>query len=95
MTLQMYAARKGWPLEHVEVRLSHRRVHARDCEECEGREGYLDLIEKQIVVAGGLTDEQVRRLAEIAEKCPVNKTLHATVQTRQTIRCAGPGAGSE
>src|SRR5688500_17605534 len=62
MTLLMYARRKGWPLEGVEVRLCHQRIHARDCAECERQEGYLDHVEKEIAVSGALTDEQVRRL---------------------------------
>jgi putative redox protein len=94
ITLTMYAQRKGWPLEQVEVRLSHERVHANDCADCEEREGYLDVIEKEIVVGGELSDEQVTRLGEIAEKCPVNRTLHATVHTRQKIRRAGESAGA-
>lgn len=89
MTLQMYARRKKWPLESVEVRLSHSRIHARDCEDCEQKEGYLDRVEKQITVAGPLTAEQVSRLGEIAEMCPVNRTLHQTVHTVQTIRLMG------
>lgn len=89
MTLQMYARRKGWPLENVEVRLIHDRIHAADCGDCEQREGYIDHVEKRIVVSGPLTPEQVQRLGEIAELCPVNKTLHASVHTQQTIRCAG------
>ena len=92
MTLQIYARRKGWPLEAVETTLFHDRIHARDCEECEQREGYLEQIRKEIVLAGPLSDEQVSRLAEIAERCPVNRTLHASVRTTQLTRRAGePG----
>jgi uncharacterized OsmC-like protein len=89
MTLLLYAGRKQWPLEHVEVRLTHNRIHAKDCAECEQQEGYLDHIEKEIVVSGSLSDEQVRRLGEIAEKCPVNRTLHASIHTTQKIRRVG------
>lgn len=88
MTLQLYARRKRWPLETVEVRLQHQRIHARDCADCEQKDAYLDHIDKQIVVSGPLTEEQVGRLAEIAEKCPVNRTLHQSVHTSQTIRLA-------
>ena len=88
MTLLMYARRKEWPLESVEVRLTHNRIHARDCAECEQREGYLDHVAKEIVVAGSLSDDQVTRLGEIAEKCPVNRTLLASVHTTQKIRRA-------
>lgn len=89
MTLLIYARRKGWPLEKVEVRLTHSRIHARDCEECEQEDGYLDHVEKEITVAGPLTAQQVTRLGEIAEICPVNRTLHQTVHTVQTIRLMG------
>lgn len=88
ITLRMYAERRQLPLEHIEVRLRHCRVHAADCAECEQKEGYLDRIEKEIVVGGPLSEEQVQRLGEIAEKCPVNRTLHAGVQTTQSIRRA-------
>jgi putative redox protein len=89
MTLQMYARRKGWPLEHVEVRLKHDRIHARDCAECEEKEGYLDRVEKHIAVSGPLTQEQVKRLGEIAEMCPVNRTLHKPLHTTMEIHLAG------
>ena len=89
MTLRLYADRKQWPLEQVEVRLRHSRIHARDCADCEVKEGYLDHVEKEIVVAGALSAEQVQRLGEIAELCPVNRTLKAAVRTTQTIRLAG------
>jgi putative redox protein len=91
MTLALYAKRKEWKLEGVEVRLSHERIHAADCAECDVKEGFLDQVEKEIVLAGELSEEQVRRLGEIAERCPVNRTLHQTVRTKQTIRLAGPG----
>jgi putative redox protein len=88
MTLQLYARRKGWPLEAVEVRLGHRRIHAQDCAECETKEGYLDAIEKEIVVAGDLTPEQVERLGEIAHRCPVNQTLLREIHITQSMRRA-------
>jgi uncharacterized OsmC-like protein len=91
MTLLLYARRKGWPLEQVEVRLRHNRIHARDCETCETKEGYLDAIEKEIVVAGDLTPEQVERLGEIAHRCPVNQTLLHEIHITQTVRRAGGG----
>jgi len=89
MTLLLYARRKEWPLEHVEVRLDHQRIHARDCADCEQREGYLDHVDKEIIVTGPLTAEQVTRLGEIAEMCPVNRTLHQTVHTTLAIRLSG------
>lgn len=89
MTLLLYARRKGWPLEGVEVRLRHRRIHAEDCADCETKEGFLDAIEKEIVVAGDLTPEQQERLGEIAHRCPVNQTLLREVKITQTLRRAG------
>lgn len=88
MTLRIYAQQKSWPLEHVEVRLRHSRIHARDCAECAEKEGYLDHVEKEIVVSGPLSAEQVLRLGEIAERCPVNVTLRKSVRTGQSIRLA-------
>lgn len=84
MTLRMYARHKELDLEDVTVRLSHERVHARDCEECETAEGRIDRIEREIAVTGNLTDDQRRRLIEIAEKCPVHRTL--TSETRIVTR---------
>jgi putative redox protein len=79
MTLRMYADRKEWPLESVTVRLTHSKVHARDCAECESEAGYADHIDREIDVQGALTAEQKERLAEIADRCPVHKTLHGEV----------------
>ena len=76
MTLRMYAAHKGLPLEHVQVDVSHAKVHADDCMECgEGREGRIDRFERLIAISGELSDEQRARLLEIADRCPVHKTL--------------------
>jgi putative redox protein len=86
MTLHMYARRKQWPLEQVEVRLRHDRIHAEDCAECETKEGRLDVIDKEIAVSGSLTPEQVERLGEIAHRCPVNQTLLREIRITQAIR---------
>jgi putative redox protein len=86
MTLHMYARRKQWPLEQVEVRLRHDRIHAEDCAECETKEGRLDVIDKEIAVYGSLTPEQVERLGEIAHRCPVNQTLLREIRITQAIR---------
>ena len=75
MTLRMYAARKGWPLEGVIVRLRHGRIHAQDCADCETKEGRVDRFEREIEVLGTLEAEQRQRLLEIAEMCPVHRTL--------------------
>jgi putative redox protein len=75
MTLSMYAAKKGWPLEKVVVRLAHARIHAEDCKNCDTKEGFADRLEREIELAGSLSDEQRARLIEIAERCPVHRTL--------------------
>lgn len=75
MTLRMYANRKGWPLEGVEIRLRHRKIHARDCEECESGTGHVDRIDKVIRLDGDLDDAQKERLMEIADRCPVHRSL--------------------
>ena len=79
MTVLLYARRKGWPLERVEVRLRHERIHAEDCAECETREGKVDRIELALLLSGALTAEQQGRLREIAAKCPVHRTLTSEV----------------
>lgn len=76
MTIRMYANRKKLPLDNVEVTLAHSRIHAEDCAACESRSGKIDKIEKWIKLEGNLTEEQRARLFEIADKCPVHKTLH-------------------
>jgi putative redox protein len=75
MTLEMYAQRKGWPLESVTVRLRHRKIYAQDCSDCETKEGLIDRIEREIELTGPLNAEQKAKLMEIADKCPVHRTL--------------------
>ncbi len=75
MTITMYARRKGWALDGVQVKLTHEKIHATDCDECTTREGKLDQISKTIYLKGDLTQEQRQHLLEIADRCPVNKTL--------------------
>jgi putative redox protein len=89
MTLLLYARRKGWELQHVEVRLCHDRIYAEDCAECETRDGRIDRIAKEIVVAGNLDEAQVQRLGEIAARCPVNQTLTHEIHMTESIRRAG------
>ncbi len=86
MTLHMYAERKGWPLGAVEVRLSTHKIHARDCGDCESKPtSRVDIIEREIVFRGELTEEQVVRLSEIAERCPVHRTLTTETKIRTTV----------
>lgn len=84
MTLRMYADRKGWPLEHVTVTLSHHRHHADDGRDCGDEHSRLETFERVIDLRGPLDDEQRARLLDIAEKCPVHRTLVADkhIETR-------------
>jgi putative redox protein len=75
MTLRMYADRKEWPLDGVSVELEHDRIHAEDCEQCETDEGQVDRIKRRVQLEGNLSETQRERLMEIAEKCPVHRTL--------------------
>ncbi|HEY9360433.1 MAG TPA: bifunctional alpha/beta hydrolase/OsmC family protein [Xanthobacteraceae bacterium] len=82
MTLRLYAERKALPLERVTVRLNHSRIHASDCADCETKEGMLDRIDRAITLRGALDAEQRRRLLEIADKCPVHRTLTSEIDIR-------------
>ena len=85
MTCHMYAARKGWPLEDVEVRLNTTKVYARDCEDCvSDPNAKVDLIETQIRFQGDLTEEQLERLTSISKRCPVHRTLTSETKIRTT-----------
>lgn len=89
MTLRMYADRKQWPLESVVVRLHHSRSHAKDEEQCENRPVRLDHVERTLELTGALSDEQRARLAEIAERCPVHRTLDAGVRISTRLSAKG------
>jgi uncharacterized OsmC-like protein/esterase/lipase len=82
MTLRLYAERKMLPLDQVTVRLSHGRIHAVDCEHCETKEGFIDRIDRAITLHGNLEQEQRHRLLEIADKCPVHRTLTSEIDIR-------------
>ena len=84
MTLRMYAGRKGWSLDAVEVRLEHGRIHAKDCEDCETEKGMLDEIQTEVRFTGDLEPAQRKRLMEIAERCPVHRTMTSEVKIRTT-----------
>jgi putative redox protein len=86
MTLRLYAERKALPLDQVTVRLAHSRIHAADCEDCETKEGMLDRIDRTITLAGNLDDDQRKRLLEIADKCPVHRTLTSEIDIRTVER---------
>ncbi|GAB4403269.1 MAG: bifunctional alpha/beta hydrolase/OsmC family protein [Microscillaceae bacterium] len=80
MTLRMYADRKGWDLQEARVHLQHGKIHAQDCAECETKEGKIDHITRIIELEGNLDATQRQRLVEIADRCPVHRTLHSEVK---------------
>jgi len=86
MTVRLYARRKEWRLEQVIVRLRHAKIHAKDCEDCETRQGMLDTIERDIEFQGELDAEQRKRLLEIADMCPVHRTLTSEIKIRTRAR---------
>jgi len=79
MTMRLYAERKSIPLERTTVTLKHSRIHAQDCEECETKEGMISRIERTIAMEGNLDAEQRKKLMEIADKCPVHRTLTSEI----------------
>ena len=80
MTMRLYADRKSLPLDRVTVTLAHSKIHATDCAECETKEGMLDQIERVIRIDGALDAEQRKKLMEIADKCPVHRTLTSEIR---------------
>ena len=85
MTLKMYASRKKLGLESATVRVSHGKIHAKDCEDCESKEGRIDQFERELVLEGNLSDAERQRMLEIADRCPVHRTLHAEVRVRTAL----------
>ncbi len=85
ITLRMYADRKKWPVEDIYVELRHFKDHADDCEECDEKSAKIDKIEKELIISGDLDQEQLDKLLEISEKCPVNKTLKGTIEMNTTV----------
>ena len=90
MTIGLYARRKNWPLQEVVVSLWHSKIHAADCAECETREGKIDRIEREIQLIGSLTSEQRSKLMEIADKCPVHRTLTSEINIRTKEKAVPP-----
>jgi putative redox protein len=82
MTVGLYARRHRYPLENITVSLSHSRIHATDCEECETKEGMLDRIDVEIELTGSLSQAQHASLMEVAAKCPVHHTLTSEINIR-------------
>ncbi|MEJ2503908.1 MAG: OsmC family protein, partial [Gemmatimonadota bacterium] len=91
MTLRMYADRKDWPLEEAIVRLKHSRIHSEDEERDEDGEARLDRLDRRLELIGPLDDEQRARLLEIADRCPVHRTLAAGVRIRTELHSPASG----
>ncbi len=85
MTIRMYAERKQWPLDRVSVRLRHKKIHAEDCADCETKDGRIDWIDRDITLSGPLDEAQQDRLLEIADKCPVHRTLHSETKVASRL----------
>ncbi len=81
----MYANRKNFPLKEITIGIRHNKIHAQDCEDCETKEGKIDRIDVDINLSGDLNDDQKKRLFEIAEKCPVHKTLISEIKINSTL----------
>ena len=75
MTIQMYVRRKKWPLKNVETHVNHHKSHAEDCDNCERNTAKVDVFDREISLEGNLNEEQTQRVLEIADKCPVHRTL--------------------
>ena len=88
MTLRMYAERKELPLDKVRVRLSQGKIHADDCADCDSRDGQITEIQREISLSGELSDEQRDKLLEIANKCPVHRTLEHEIKVRSRLSIA-------
>ena len=89
MTLRMYADRKQWPLKGVQVRLGHSRIYAADCAACGTKEGMLDRVDVEISLIGDLSESQRQRLMQIADHCPVHRTLLGEIQIRTSLTAPG------
>ncbi|MAN52113.1 MULTISPECIES: bifunctional alpha/beta hydrolase/OsmC family protein [unclassified Marinimicrobium] len=84
MTLRMYINHKELPVENLEVRLRHQRIHAEDCRDCETKDGMVSEIHRELSYEGSLSEEQHQRMLDIADKCPVHKTLKGEIRIRTT-----------
>jgi putative redox protein len=91
MTIRLYAERKKLPLQRVRVHLHHSKIHAADCEDCETKSGMLDRIDREIELHGALDAAQRQRLLQIADMCPVHRTLTSEIRIHTSERTVGAG----
>jgi putative redox protein len=85
MTLRLYAQRKEIDLKQIRIKLQHYRIHAEDCADCETEDGFMDRIDSDIELTGNLDDAQKRRLLEIADRCPIHRTLKSEIVIRTSL----------
>ena len=85
MTIKMYVRRKDWPLEDVYMELRHSKRHDEDCDNCEDPDSKIDVIEKEVIVEGDLSDEQMDKILDISKKCPVHRTLQGDMSIKSSI----------
>ena len=86
MTVRMYANRKGWRLDRIQVTLRHKRIHAQDCADCETKVGWVSHLDRDIEITGEIDDSQRQQLMHIAERCPVHQTLTSEVDVATSLR---------
>jgi len=85
MTINMYARHKNLPVEKVSCRVKHEKVHASDCQDCETNKGKVDVLQREITIEGDLDDSQRQRMLEIADRCPVHRTLESEIRVRSSL----------
>jgi putative redox protein len=85
MTVRMYARRKGWPLEHVSVDISHNKVHAQDCADCPDKNAKIDVFQRVIRLDGPLDADQRAKLLAIADRCPVHRTMEGVIKVETVL----------
>ncbi|HEX5034288.1 MAG TPA: OsmC family protein [bacterium] len=85
MTVRLYADRKGYPLRGVEIKLRHEKAHLKDCQDCESPNAKIDLIQREIKLIGNLSEEERQRLLEIADRCPVARTLQSDIRIESRL----------
>jgi putative redox protein len=86
MTIQMYARRKNWEVLNVTVHINHNKAYALDCENCDKSSAKIDTLTRAIQVEGFLSDEQKKRLLEIADRCPFHRTMNSKIQIITTLK---------
>ena len=86
MTIKMYVRRKGWEIDDVYMELRHNKRHAEDCDNCDDPKSKIDIIEKEVIVEGDLSDKQVEKILDISKKCPVHRTLLGDITIESSIK---------